>query len=201
MMKGILAAVGAMVACAPTAALGAVIDHSFIEFQCDVELGGCGAGIFQPSLDYEIPDNGQTYKWTYLIKVPGATFEIGAPGQVEQLKYYRAETGYNVLNGPDFHYRFDETVAPSITTVFAWVPKAKSFPCNEVGELCSVNYRVWGNGTQAYFTGIPPSLDKFYVEQYIETVPEPSTWATLILGFGAVGLAARRAARHRRSPI
>jgi hypothetical protein len=165
MIKTSLAAVGAAVACSSTAALGAVVEHRVYQFSCDPRYG-CEQGIYSPaqSLDYFVPDDGHTYKWTYLISLPGATFDFDTPNQVEYYKGLRTDAGYDILSSLVFPHRFEKTVAPNITTLFVWVPQGQDFTCDQpgkVGELCYLYYRVWGNGTQAYFTGIPKGTETF----------------------------------------
>jgi hypothetical protein len=58
----------------------------------------------------------------------------------------------------------------------------------------------WSNPLKPVFYASPllPPVDPYSVSANIAAVPEPSTWMTLLVGFGAMGALSRRAAKARR---
>jgi hypothetical protein len=180
MLRGVLAASVALFCCAPVAA----------------QSSGIEIGLNPATYDYTIPDDGQTYKWTFVMEEPGATFWLSPPNELETFEYRRTATGYEPGPYlPDAPYKFEQTVAPNLTTIFVRVPKGKPFSCNRpgpIGEICASSYRVWGNATQVITTGLPSDAESFRVRIYSEAVPEPATWGLMLVGIAGVGTAIRR---------
>lgn len=54
-----------------------------------------------------------------------------------------------------------------------------------------------GNGTVGFGLNRQGVADNFRVEALAAAVPEPATWAFMIIGMGAVGAAARRRGRNK----
>ena len=117
---------------------------------------------------------GQTYKLTFdwaaaqLINRTGAT--------TEQLQ---------VMFGAD---TFNTAVVPNISGGFSgWMSESHSFTATSTSQLLT----FLSVGTP---NGLPPiaALDAVSLTG---GVPEPATWALMLMGFGAVGFAARRVRR------
>lgn len=165
---------------------------AYSQVGCAAEDGGCDIpeGITDYGPDYTVPDDGMTYKWSFVLSQPEALIFVPSPNQVEFFGRKRTATGFEDLYGMPFGYRFDEMVRPGVTTVFVRAPKGQD-TCAQpgpIGEICLRYYRVWSNGASYDYEGIQGG---FNLKVFVEAVPEPATWALMLGGFGLVGAAAR----------
>jgi len=165
---------------------------AYAQVGCAAEDGGCDIPpeVTDYGPDYTVPDDGQTYKWTFVLSQPNAFIFVPPPNQVEFFGTKRTATGFEDLYGGEFPYRFDQIIRPGASTVFVWAPKGQN-TCSQpgpIGEVCFRYYRVWGNGQTYDYQGID---GEFNLKVFVEAVPEPATWALMLGGFGFVGAFAR----------
>jgi PEP-CTERM motif len=163
----------------------------------------CNGGTFVESstIDYTIPATGTTSIFSFAISPEGdVTFNgrrtgtslfgpflqtdcifVSGPTQLDRIDFFRDANGFfDVPNFEPFDVTFIPTVLPGLTNIIVGGPLS-FFRCNEpgpIGELCGVRYNIFGNASS--------------IEIFRSTVPEPESWAMLLLGFGLIGMMARR---------
>jgi hypothetical protein len=161
---------------------------------------GCADGcVVDPDywplgVDYTVPADGHTYLWSFRIESddPAAYVTLGSPNQVDHFtNFYGGDFAFGSY---DFPYRFDQVVAPHLTTITVWAPLAYDNCASPgpFGAICGEAFNVWGNGTQLNYFG--EGVATLYVS--VTSVPEAATWAMLIIGFGLVGTVLRMRTRQ-----
>lgn len=158
-------------------------------------------------LDYTVLTDGRTHTWTFRFTSadPNARLFLDFPSQVDALFEVRTRTGSMPARNQSPVYTFSQQVLPGFTQIISSAPQSFDY-CNlanrPIGELCSRNQRIWGNGTYLFVNSTAPVSGVFTESVSAPVsppaVPEPSTWAMLILGFGGIGAMMRR--RAPRSP-
>jgi hypothetical protein len=171
------------------------------------QLGGtarCNAGpiVDSSTIDYTIPATGNTSIFSFAITPAGnITFNgrlagtsligpfsqsdcifVSEPTQLDRFDFFREADGVinQVPNFDPFDVTFIPTILPGFTDILVGGPRS-FFTCNEpgpIGELCGVRYNIFGNASAIVI--------------FRSTVPEPDIWLMMILGFGFVGVKARR---------
>jgi hypothetical protein len=145
--------------------------------------------------DYTVLSDGKTYSWDFFIQSddPDATIKLRAPNEVFGAGEIVTDTG---PFAPVFlmpAYTFYEVKSPGRVSYI--VSAQQGFDhCDDpgpVGSLCKASYIVWGNGTSLEVFSKAPVT----VHLSVSAVPEPSTWALMIAGFGACGVMLRRQRR------
>ena len=166
-------------------------DHFTLSVHSDVEDVEWTGGYFNP------PNQGQITAWTVNFYANNA----GAPGGVLSSQYFTnngGETFLTVSGGGFPIYTYSETFASidmAAGTYFVSVEPDLGFP-PQWG---------WATGTggdggayQTFFGTTSPigvSMAFDITGTTVLTVPEPSTWAMMMLGFAGLGFAGYRAAR------
>jgi len=108
--------------------------------------------------------------------------------------------GMNTLYGPDLHKGWRYATASELANR----PNASAFVVN--GQTAqSVEY--WnsyfthidfGDGQSGYVSSMPDgSTNETWYVRDVAAVPEPATWAMMIIGFGGVGSMVRSSSRRR----
>lgn len=173
---------------------------------CAAPLSAANAVIFDNSI--VIPDsevilnfNGTGLDWVYAG--PIAPNEFG-PGNIQPASY-RAAEGWRVATAAEWALRpdWDDFTRPGFAT-----PSASCGFTNHATYRFTSEY--WSNfrhvdlcdsasgritdGVNGQVTGVP---ETFYVRTAVAGgVPEPTTWAMLVIGFGLVGGATRARTRQ-----
>ena len=131
---------------------------------------------------------------------------ITNPGSIHQLNFFVG----NVIGGP---FGISSTVGVEFDS------GGVNFNCSNAGDVanptvvtwtgCSATFTATNVSTALTFRNLDPSTDFINALDNISVnlvgpgpvggVPEPATWATMILGFGAIGAAMRRTKRRRPS--
>lgn len=119
---------------------------------------------------------------------------VGTPGGIEQTLATTAGQTYTVsfwlLNHggspSSFTADFGGTTLLALTdpSAFGYTP----YSINAVATSSSTLLQFSARNDPAYF-----SMDSVSIQSVTGSVPEPSTWAMMLLGFGALGVAIRRA--------
>ena len=145
-------------------------------------------------LDYTIEPDGHWYRWDFILASadPSATVDLEEPNQVETHVYKKLLDGsisMEFQSGGAFV--FEKVVSrPGLVSYRTWAPRdydrcASSSP----GDIapCGETHVVWGNGTFFNVYGDAP-VDLLF---RAVAVPEPATWAMMVVGFGSIGAAMR----------
>ena len=139
-----------------------------------------------------MPPDGRLYRWTidYRSADPLASISLAGPNETEIITLIRTATGF--ANGYDGNppYTFQEYRAPGRSTYFVRAPVAFDI-CDRpgpVGQTCSADVHIWGNGGRLSVSGNAPVFATFSES----LIPEPGTWALLLTGFALVGASMRR---------
>ncbi|MFD1610848.1 PEPxxWA-CTERM sorting domain-containing protein [Sphingomonas tabacisoli] len=189
MLRGLVAAVlAAVFACAPA---GAAISGS-----------GCTNGCSFNTSDFEyfsstLPPDGQTHIYTYRLQSsdPGLTMGIGRPNQAEGVVFHKTVDGYTSDFIQTSDYTFKTFTAPLLTKIVFQAPK-NYFDCANpalaVGSVCGTSFYYWHNDTFVSWSNRNVDVTLFFSEQLFAPVPEPATWAMMLIGFGVAAGAVRR---------
>ena len=164
----------------------------------------CNAGplIDSSTIDYTIPATGNNIIFSFAITPAGnITFNgrpagtaligpfsqndcifVSGPTQLDRFDFFREADGVinEVPNFDPFDFTFIPTILPGFTDIIVGGPRS-FFTCNEpgpIGELCGVRYNIFGNSSAIVI--------------FQSTIPEPEMWAMMIIGFGVIGVTARR---------
>ena len=162
----------------------------------------CGGGFnYDPqsctqfSVDYTVPTGGSEVKWTFWVDNddPTTQLSLSPPNQVDYYHFFRLPSGEleSELVGVDKPYKFEPSLEAGFLTVRARGPKAWNV-CDDVSVvgLCGVQYDIFGNAAVLSISSGSPGPLRWSVTTV--NVPEPATWALLILGLGATGAMLRR---------
>lgn len=166
----------------------------------------CGGGEFyydpqsctQYSVEYTVPSDGTEVKWTFWVDNddPTTQLSLASPNQVDYYRTYRLAGGelYSEFGPVDKPYKFEPSLEAGFLTVRARGPKAWDI-CDDASVigLCAVQYNIFGNSAVLSISSGSPGPLRWSVTAV--NVPEPATWALLILGFGATGAVLRRRRR------
>lgn len=119
---------------------------------------------------------------------------VGTPGGIEQTLATTAGQTYQVFfwllnhggSPSSFTANFGGTTLLALTDppAFGYTP----YSMNAVATSSSTLLQFGARNDPAYF-----SLDSVSIQSVTGSVPEPSAWALMLLGFGALGVAMRRA--------
>jgi len=131
---------------------------------------------------------------------PGAMLASGSVSPTVTLTGFDAGFGNAYLFAFDFNSAFDAAAGTNYWLGF-----------NAAGDFNTLDGPFWastaGNGTSAGHESEGGTFDNwadneiehaFYLTGLTSGVPEPSTWAMMILGFGVAGLSFRRSRAERR---
>lgn len=169
-------------------------------------FNSCGGGgcLFDPEFgpfrqDYSLPTDGHTYQWDFRIESedPEATLSLGRTNQIDIYAWQKLSDG-RVIGAPvdwDFSWVMIRTAKPGLVSYEVRAPASYN-DCDKpdaIGHICGVQYNFWGNGTPLTISSTAPMRVFFSVT----AIPEPSTWALMIAGFGACGVMLRRQRRAR----
>lgn len=169
-----------------TAAFGPVCPPGGCLF--DPENSSDGFGGFD--FDYTVPPDGQAYRWTiaFTSADPFAAINFDTPNQTEIITDFR-DGSFEFDSNPDFTFQ----PLPNQPGRAAWIVRAplQFDNCALPGPNdvpCARTVNIFGNGTFLRVTSAAPVFATFS-----ETaVPEPASWAMMVLGFGLTGAAMRR---------
>lgn len=168
-------------------------------YQC-IDVDGCTFipedGIFVTNSDYTLFTNGKKFRFIFTLESldPSARFYLDEPNQVDNLSQIRTVDGLTRLRSMPVQYTFDQSVKPLLTTILIKTPRTFDY-CDTpgpLGQVCSVDYNVWGNRTSFVVSANSPVTMFFRTEP----VPEPLTWAMMLIGFGLTGLTVRHHQRR-----
>ncbi|UUR07265.1 PEPxxWA-CTERM sorting domain-containing protein [Sphingomonas glaciei] len=162
----------------PTGAFGEAIGTNTVTSASPDAVGN--------SLAYFSSDTANPHSLSQLVNlVAGTVYNIG-------FDYYVPRNGYDNPFDATLGFTVGGTAvgttlsagSPSGTPVASWQNFATSFTATSSGPQ-SVAFNFRGGGVTAADFGV----DRVYVTA---AVPEPGTWALMLFGFGAVGVAMRR---------
>lgn len=142
--------------------------------------------------DYTVPTDGHTYKWIFDVTStdPNASVFLSHPTQVEGFLVSPNGAGFDYTFTSAFSYTFKETVKPGQTSILVKGPQDfnNCTSGSPLGQVCGAFYNVWGNGTYLELNATSPVTIAFTAL----AVPEPETWAMMIVGMGMIGMAKRK---------
>jgi hypothetical protein len=186
--------------CAATAASFLILAspaHASLESSfLDQDVYLTSESFFLP-LDYTVPSDGLTRQWDFGIESadPDATLTLSAPNQVFTILWKVGPGGViGSQLGPDPDYVFSQLYSgPGLVSYLVSAQKSFNF-CDSpgpVGSTCGADYFVWGNAAPMLIQSDAPVT----IHLTSTVVPEPTTWALMILGFGGAGAMLRRRRR------
>ncbi|MFL6743267.1 MAG: PEPxxWA-CTERM sorting domain-containing protein, partial [Sphingomicrobium sp.] len=119
---------------------------------------------------------------------PLATISLTAPNEVFSI-VRTAGGGWG--SGADPSFLWESTSGPGWLSVRVRGPKSWN-NCSDPGAvgICAVENYIWGNGSFLTVSSTQPG--ELHFRSTVLAVPEPATWAMMLLGFGAVGFSMRR---------
>jgi hypothetical protein len=131
------------------------------------------------------------------VSDPSVSVDLASPNEVfsiEKVSNGGGSTHTQIGGAP---YSWQEVIAPGHTVIR--VRAAADFntcgPTSPFGVVCATTQNVWGNGTELKVSRNGVGLrdpDAVTVYLTITGVPEPATWAIMLVGFFGIGLALRR---------
>ncbi len=169
----------------------------------------CPFGCYVQSafyVDYTVPDDGLTWRWDVFTDStdPSITVRLVHPNQTFTTELIANGDGtfQNVLTDFFAPYSWQEVlVEPNHSSYLVSAPAGfnNCSPSTLAGQVCAVTYNVWGNGSPLLITASNAVLNGPLVKiSFAATlVPEPESWALMILGLGAAGAMLRRTRRAR----
>jgi hypothetical protein len=164
--------------------------------------GGCpvqGGALFD--VDYTVAADGQSYRWDLWSDAahPDVLINLNAPNEAFDVDTISNGDGTfhtdSFLLGATFTW--NEVVEPGHTTIFTRALQTDfnhCSPASSAGEVCAAQFNVWGNGSSIWVNTQDP-MTVFFSQS---AVPEPATWAMLLLGFFGLGAVLRR---RRATPL
>ena len=149
-----------------------------------------------PWMDYTMEADGKNHFWNFLLvgPDPNAVFYLGAPNQVDRWEYVRTETGYDTVYLPFGDMTgivISGAPAGRYSSRLHYQVPANFFDCDKpgpVGQICGRFANVWGDATGWWLNANAP-MTLYFSEDVFDSVPEPSSWATALLGFLIAGTA------------
>jgi len=180
---GALMVMGAVTATIPASAQAATVINSGSYINGDfVQVSGStslGPGRYQFTVDTSAPVN---FFYGYVEKQISSNFyctDPGIPGGEFYCGGNDVPFGYDFMPVTPTRYQATVTVNAPTTTLF---PGSFTSRIEDSESCCSY-----------YFDFDAPSDGRFALS--VSAIPEPASWALMILGFGAVGAAMRRRER------
>jgi len=165
--------------------------YGCIAHVCDVDPAD-GPNFFN---DYTVPSDGRHYRWDFIFDDPNATLFLAPPNQVESFFLRAAGDGtFDFIFNPNVDFQFERVIdLPGRVSYLVAAPRSFDTcgPATHAGVICRAQYDVFGNSTFLTMNADAP----FHLTFREVAVPEPGTWALMILGFGGIGAALR--ARRR----
>lgn len=188
MVRRVLAAwVGAAAIAFASQAAALTIDH------CD---GGCftddGGILF--NVDYTVPADGRTYRWDLWTDSAHSDLLINLPPPNEDFSVDTISNGDGTFSHSAYLtpviYSWGESQAPGHTSIY--IRAQPSFDnCSistPAGVVCASTFNIWGNGV-TLSVNARKRAEIFFSST---VVPEPASWAMMLLGFFGLGAAARQ---------
>ncbi len=166
-------------------------------------FGNCGGAgcTLQPGdyyQDYALPTDGHSYLWSFKLTSsdPDATIYLGGPNQRDAYQTTSLGGGqfFTEVIAP-YPYTFIRHAAPGLVSFEVRGPISfdSCSVATPASRLCAQRFYIWGNGTPLTVIAKAP-VTMFFS---ISPIPEPATWALMVLGLGAVGATLR--ARRRQT--
>ena len=141
-----------------------------------VDLNGLVAGSISQTFDVV---SGQTYRVSFDL----AGNPVGGP----ELKTLDSTANFTLFSPPPFD------VSNTNLANMGWINYSFLFTADSNSETLTFTSTTTGNsGNSTYPTAFGPALDNVT----IAAVPEPSTWAMMLLGFLGLGFVASRRKPH-----
>jgi PEP-CTERM motif-containing protein len=146
--------------------------------------GPAGSNAYQ--VDYTVAPREQ---WNFWLDTtdPLATISLDRPNQVDQTLLYTDGHASGIYGGT---YRWDVFQSPGKLSIQVDEPVSWN-DCATPGVvgLCAVTYNVWGNGTTYLHVN---STEPWTLQWSVTSiVPEPATWAMMLMGIAGLGAALR----------
>lgn len=159
-----------------------------------------------PDSEVIINFNSTGLDWVYAG--PVAPNEFG-PGQIEPASY-RAAEGWRTASAAEWALRpeWDDFTRPGFATpspscgfsdhsVYRFT--AEYWSSFTHVDLCDAANGNWTDGVNGQLTGVPETM--YVRSSAVAAIPEPATWAMMLIGFMAVGGALRTAKRSTTAKI
>jgi len=158
--------------------------------------GGCpiqGGALFD--VDYTVAADGQSYRWDLWSDAsdPNLLITLNAPNEAFDVD--TVSNGDGTFHTDSFllgaTFAWNEIVQPGHTTIFTRALQTDFNHCSAgspAGEVCAAQFNVWGNGS-AILVNTQDDVRVFFSQT---ALPEPATWAMMLLGFFGLGTALRR---------
>lgn len=194
MLRNILAGVACVVAMA--CAGQAAAEGGYVTPPCGSATQPCN---YDPSLgvvylmDFSVPTDGTTQQWDFWLTNgdPSATLSLSSPNETFTQTFYG--NGSTDFSGDVPGYKWSTTSSPGHLSIRVSGPRSYNNCSNpNIVGVCGVEYFIWGNGTALDVNSDSPGI----ISWSVATVPEPATWAMMLLGFFGLGAALRTCSRR-----
>jgi len=163
-----------------------VLDFSFDPSRGHLAATDLGGGFIAQSIDWQVAQGGLSPLLAASLTVFGNTYDLSGA----EFTYDR-----NPLGGG---FQFSTAGVTFSSTSFNFSPPDHSFLLSDTlsGPTidCCTNLSVGAMSGTGYNTFLQQAA--IGPQQDVVTIPEPTTWALLILGFGGVGAMLRRRRAH-----